>query len=522
MYLRLFVLILVLVLPLMAESAGSLFKKGRKAQRNGDWSEAYLLYSQALALDPANEKFRAFVLAVQRAATERIKISLRDEPAASDAPASAKAPLPGISEDDLYEAREKMAPPELKGSPGEKSFDLTGNSKEVFEKVAGEFGLHVVFDSDYQAVDGIRFRLEKVRWQDALHALEAVTGSFIVAVNEKVALVAKDTTQKRAEIEPHMSVLVPFPEPLTPQEIQEGARAIQTTFDITKVGIDNNRRLILFRDRVSRLKPAVELFRQLMTNRAQVVVGVEILSADETSAINYGLRLPTSFPIVNFSTAWNNVPSIPGGLTSFLKIGGGLSMFGMGISGAELFANMTRSSTRSLIQADLRGVDSQPLTLHVGDRYPILTQGYFGDTSGTGTVYKPPPTIQFEDLGVVIKITPRIHNADEVTIDVEAELKLLGGAALNGIPVISNRKIASRVRMRFDETAVLAGLFSDNRSRSWSSLPLPPPLRAYTRSDENSQVLVVLTPRLVSMPPTETATRPIRTGSETRPLTPLE
>lgn len=514
-------LILVLASSLSAQSAGSLFKKGRKAQEKGDFPNAYLLYSQALALDPSNDKIRAYALAVQRPATEKLKIGFAAEDK-SPAQVLETAALPAISDDDLYEAREKMAPPELKGTPGEKSFNLTGDSKQLFEKVAGEFGLQVVFDSDYQAVQNVRFQLDNTDWQDALHALEAVTGAFIVAVNEKVALVAKDTTQKRAEIEPHMSVLVPFPVALTPQEVQEAARAVQTTFDITKVAIDNNKQQVLFRDRVSRVKPALELFRQLTTYRAQVMIEVQLLTASETSAISYGLRLPTSFPIIYIGSGSKSAPSIPSGITGLIKLGGGFTMWGLGLSGSELFANMTKSSTRTLTNTELRGVDSQPMTLHVGDRYPLQTQAYIGDTSGPGTVYRPPPTIQFEDLGVVIKLTPRIHNIDEVTIDVEAELKVLGGEALNGIPVISNRKFASRVRMRFDETAVLSGLFSDGRTRGWSGLPLPPPLRAYTMNDENSQVLVTLTPKLISYPPTEFPTRAIRTGSETRPLTPLE
>ncbi len=53
-------------------------------------------------------------------------------------------------------------------------------------------------------------------------------------------------------------------------------------------------------------------------------------------------------------------------------------------------------------------MDGLPATLHVGEKYPIITSGYFGNTSGSGTVYTPPPTVSFEDLGLLIKVTPHV------------------------------------------------------------------------------------------------------------------
>ena len=523
MFLRLITAWVVLAtFPLAASDASSLFKDARKAQSRGDFANAYVLYSQALALDPQNEKYRAYSLAVQRRATEDLTIAFDGEGVAGGGLQEQPDPLPPVAEEDLLEARRALPPPELEGDQGRKNLDFRGDARKLFEQVAAAYGLLVVFESDFKPAPETHFQMQQADWKEALRALEAVTGSFLIPVSGKVALVANDTMQKRTEIEPHMTVVIPFPEPLTPQEVQEGARAVQSTMDIRKVGIDNTRRLVVFRDRVSRVKPAMELFEQLTAYHGQVMVEVTILSASENSALSLGMRLPTSFPVVNFGTFMNHVPAIPAGFTHFITFGGGLSLFGIGLAGAELFANMTKSSTETITQAQLRGIDSQPLTLHVGDKYPIVTQGYYGDTSAGGQVYTPPPTIQFEDLGVVIKVTPKIHDTKEVTLDLEAELKVLAGAALNGIPVISQRKLASRVRMRYDQTAVVAGLFTDSTGRSWTGLPLPPPFRANTTTKENSQLLVTLRPYLLSVPPSEVMTPALRVGSEDRPLTPLD
>ncbi len=71
------------------------------------------------------------------------------------------------------------------------------------------------------------------------------------------------------------------------------------------MGIDNQRRLVFFRDRISRLRPAIELFQQLMTYRGQVEVDVELLTVSESSTLSYGANLQTSFNLVSFgSNAW--------------------------------------------------------------------------------------------------------------------------------------------------------------------------------------------------------------------------
>ena len=113
-------------------------------------------------------------------------------------------------------------------------------------------------------------------------------------------------------------------------------------------------------------------------------------------------------------------------------------------------------------------MDGLPATLHVGEKYPIITSGYFGNTSSSGTVYTPPPTVSFEDLGLMIKVTPHVSSADEVTLDLDAEFKLLGATSSDGIPVIANTQYQSKVDVS-DRRMGGAGRYDDGDQKPKSS-----------------------------------------------------
>jgi general secretion pathway protein D len=249
--------------------------------------------------------------------------------------------------------------------------------------------------------------------------------------------------------------------------------------------------------------------------------------ANNTS-LGLGINLPTDFPLVPFYDIGRHARQIPSGFLNFLTFGGGKTYLGLGIISAQLLATWTRNTGKSILTAEMRALDGQPATFHAGDKYPIMTLGYFGAVAPGEEVYRPPPTFNFEDLGLVLKITPKVHDAHEVTLEVEAEFKVLGSASFNGIPVIGNRKFTTRVRLQFNQSAVVAGLLNDTEARSVSGLagtigiPVLGPLLGRTTTDKDKgEILLTIKPRLLSAPTSENITREIFIGSEARLLTPM-
>ncbi len=512
----------------LADQASNLYKQGKKAERKGEMAQAYLLYSKAAALAPKKKIYWLKSQAVRTRAASQSKFELPDAtPLAGEEQAPADdTPVEPITEKDLREARKPLPPVELRASPGRKDFDLKLEPRVLFTRIAEAFGLDVVFDGDYpEGGEKVAFRMEQASPLEALHALETVTASFIVPVGDRLFLAVKDTPQKRGDVEPSVTVVIPIPQTVALQEAQELARNIQQVMDIKRFGIDSARRLVLLNGAVSKVRPAERLFQQLSGYRAEVAVDLEFIEVTKSDVLSYGLTLPTSFPLVPLTTILHNVPSLTSGLSYFL-FGGGASAFALGVSGAQVAANFNKSTSRLLLSTTIRSIDGSAANFHVGERYPILTAGYFGPSSFSGPgAYTPPPSFNFEDLGLVLKITPKVQGLDDVSLDLEAEFKVLAGQSVNGIPIISNRKLTSKVRLREGEAAVVAGVMSVSEARTISGLAGLAQIPAlgwltsqHDNTKTNDEVLIVVRPHVLSPPPDEGDTQATWVGTESRPL----
>jgi general secretion pathway protein D len=504
-----------------ATQAEELFRQAQKAERAGQLVQAYLLYAEAAAADPTNIDYWTRAQALRPAASLVDPSPPKPRDLASD---KVDRTLFGtIPAADLEAARQPLPPAQLNAEPGPHDYDFRGDSRQLWEQVAASLNLKVLFDTAYQPTKAFHFELTGADYRDALRALEAATNSFLVPISPRLIFIANDSQQKRTEFEQTAAVAVPFPETISVQELQEVATAIRGALDSQKVMVDTASHLILIRDKVSKVRLAEKLLQDLLRPRAQVSIEVEILAVDVSSSLNYGLQLPTSFSITSFVNRANLFNSFPSGFSTFLAFGGGASLLGLGVTNAQFLATVSNSNSQSIFKTQLVAMDGQAASLHVGEKYPIITSGYFGNTSGSGTVYTPPPTINFEDLGLLIKVTPHVTSQDLVTLDLDAEVKLLGATTSNGIPVVANTQYQSKVEVATGEWAVLSGLMSTQETKVITGLPILsyiPLLRNNTITKDKSATLIILKPHVTIAPPSESPAWKVWAGSETR--TPTE
>jgi len=519
------------VLAAAEPSAAQLFAKGRKAESAGHMAEAYILYSEAAAMEPGN---RDYWMSSQ---TVRTRAELEEMLLPQAGPATAAGVAPETppqfgppTPEDLAALRQPLPPTELKAQPGLRDFDLSGNAQQLFEAVSRAFGLECVFDADYPAGSSIHFRVTGVDYRDALHDLEAATGSFVVPLSDVRFMTVKDTAQKRIEREPEVAVEVHLPEATSQQEFTEIIHGVQLAMNIEHVSQDTMNNTVIMRDRISKVLPARDMFENFMKPRAQITFEVRLIDVSSNSDVTWGLTLPTQFPVLVLTNWLNNAPSIPATINGILAFGGGKTLLGLGIMDASSVATMSLGTGNVLLDSVMRSVNGQPASLHVGDRYPVLTSSYSGagSTPGNSSTYTVPPSFTFQDLGLTLKVTPMVHGAEEVSLDIEAAFQLLAGTSLNGLPVISNRQIKSQTELKFGEWAMIAGLLNTQEARSISGIAglsripfLGPLTSTHDKSKNLDEVVILIQPRLVTPAPGSRRSWTFHLGSDNKPITPL-
>ncbi len=130
---------------------------------------------------------------------------------------------------------------------------------------------------------------------------------------------------------------------------------------------------------------------------------------------------------------------------------------------------------------------------------------YYGGNSDNTT-----KNIKNEDIGVKLKVTPRINKKGYIVLTIEQEWQDLGsGQVIDGenLPTVNTRKMGSDVAVQSGETVILGGLASNSETTSNSKIPLlgDIPLlgwffRSTTISKSRNEIVIFLTPRVLDTP----------------------
>ena len=160
-------------------------------------------------------------------------------------------------------------------------------------------------------------------------------------------------------------------------------------------------------------------------------------------------------------------------------IGNGLTMgigklSDSGLSFVALIEALESDGSSNIIGTPvLVTLDNEEAQIQVGQEVPFVT-GQYTDTgaSGGNTSVNPFQTIQREQVGLTLKITPQINEGDAVRLKVEQEISQLLPSAQAVDLITSNRSINTSVIVEDGGTLVLGGLIQDQITERQQRVPI--------------------------------------------------
>jgi len=242
------------------------------------------------------------------------------------------------------------------------------------------------------------------------------------------------------------------------------------------------------------MRSLMSIVDKLDIKRAQVLVEAIIVEviADKTSelGVTWGVNDGNSnnpIALTNFPAGGPGVVQIGGALgtgengvtnpTSLIGEGGTVGVGRLSNNGTSFAAILNAlqgdADTNIISTPTLVTTDNEEATLNVGQEVPFVT-GSFSNTGGTVGAVNPFQTIQREQVGVKLSITPQINEGgDSLLLKISQEISNIASSAAGAVDLITNERIIETTVIVDDgEILVLGGLLEDTLRESEQRVPI--------------------------------------------------
>jgi hypothetical protein len=437
------------------------------------------------------------------------------------------------------------------------SFHFRGDSRQLLTQVAGAYGITVTVD-DSVVSRHVRFDVDDVGFYLAMQLAGAVTKTFWAPLQEKQIMVAADSTETRRLYERMGMRTFYIPDASTQQQLQDLVNVLRTVFEMKFVSSNTQKGTITVRAPMNVLEPASRFLEGLGSSHPEVMLDIRVFEVSRTLAHKFGLQIPNQFNLYNIpigalgltlaggqsiqdlinqliaSGGINQANSsglaallaqLTGGNTSIFSqplatFGSGMTLFGVSLGTLSAQLSRNEGQLRSMQHVLLRAAQGKDATVNLGSRIPIINASFapifntaaISQAIGNNSFIAPIPSFTYEDIGLTVKVKPAVHGDSDVSLNIEMKVRSLTGASTNGVPVIGNREYNGSINVRNDQPAVVAGQITSTEQRSLSGIPgvgqLPVLYRAVaanTTEKDESEMLIVITPHIISMAETQSA-----------------
>jgi general secretion pathway protein D len=386
--------------------------------------------------------------------------------------------------------------------------------KDIFQALGKHAQLNILFDESFKDIP-YSVDLTDRTFEQALNSLCMATKNFHRVIDEKSLIIVPDLPAKRIQYELN-AIKTFYLSNIKAEDLQASILPIlRSQFKAPQFMVDKNLNSITLRDTPAALELAGKLIKLWDKPRGEVVIDLEIMEVSRQKLKKFGMELDQYS--IGFGYSGGENPSSESGWFDLSTIDlTKKSNFQVTMPTAFLNFLESDQDTKIIAQPRLRGIEGEEMSYLVGDKIPIPRTSFTPFAAG-GVPQQPLTSFEYEDVGIDIKITPRIHFEGEITLEVEMNIKSVGGTGIADIPIISTREIKNIIRLKDGETNLLAGLLKDEERLSTrgiiglKSIPILGGLFSGTeKTVQQWDVLMTITPHIIrSIPITEDDLKPL-------------
>ena len=455
--------------PLAAEAH---LKLARAAQKRGDEERVRSSVGQAVVLDPSNAVAVDWLARLELAAErKRLKAEAEESVDAQRIKGEAKPSLP-------------INPRSLEGM--DLNFTRKTSLKEIFLQLSRNSGVNIILHSSASAQDPlVSVDLRGLTFQRILDTLMLQSDLFYKVMDPNTIMVFKKTPQNVQEYE--NKLIKTFY--LSNAEVETVRQNFNALMPQLRVFIDKRLNAITIMAKPNDLVIAQRIVNQLDKAKAEVMIYLELLEVTQKATETVGLM-----PVVgagDTSGTYRLGATVNGGGSQSNSNVGALRISKSSVE--FLFPSLAldllkaNGDSKLLASPNVRVVSGETGEINIGDKIsttqssigPGLTGAPPALASAASALGAGLPTAQtqyaYEDVGVKIKVKPRVHHNGDITLELESDVKSLisGGDR----PNLSQRIIKTQARLRDGETAVFAGLLKEEEQKTltgiWGITDLP-------------------------------------------------
>lgn len=264
---------------------------------------------------------------------------------------------------------------------------------------------------------------------------------------------------------------------------QGGGSSLGTDVDIQA---DDSSNSIIITAEPDTLANLYRVIQKLDIRRAQVMIETIVAEVSTNLSATLGVQF-------GFNGLSSDDSRGPIGVSSFAGAGGNNlgalatsggttlapgAVLGIGgkVGGTEFVALLDAlaadGATNILSTPTLVTMDNEEAEIVVGQNVPLITGSYSTVDGGT-TASNPFQTIQRQDVGLTLKVTPQINEGTSIKLAISQEVSSLAASNASAADLITNkRSITTNVMVEDGEVLVLGGLIENTFRDSQEKVPV--------------------------------------------------